>query len=234
MNFVCSVTPRVEKFSSFHLRLPNRRGKSKHSTSAQDQRSPWGRPKGRMIGRGETVSPKLNKEEKRRGKQRRKETEGAKCSQGRSFISWKRPPNIRLANRMLPFSSLKTPHCVVPVVFTTGLESLGLVVWSTLRSFHSLYTNFFPRMWPMSHCQNDICTRTQKIHKCRQIKNTNQQQDAQTSRPAILQPDLRFVRKNSKPDTQKGQEPKQQTHKKDLPRDTADFTTVSHSKTCQN
>ena len=102
MNFVCSVTPRVEEFSFFHLQLPNRKGKSKHSTSAQDQRSPWGRPKGRMIGRGEIVSPKL-KTKKRNAEANRGERDGeAKCSQGRSFISWKRPPNIRLANRMLP------------------------------------------------------------------------------------------------------------------------------------
>ena len=84
-------------------------------------------------------------------------------------------------------------------------------------------------------CPNDICTRTQKVHKCRQIKShqtrhkTHNQDD-----PQIPQPDLRFVRKNSKPDTQRGKSPNNKTHKKDLPRDTADFTTVSRSKACQN
>ena len=44
---------------------------------------------------------------------------------------------------------------------------------------------------------------------------TNQPDD-----PQIPQPDLRFVKRNSKPDTQKGPEPKQNTHKDDLPTDT--------------
>ena len=85
------------------------------------------------------------------------------------------------------------------------------------------------------NCQNYICTRTQKVHKCRQIKShqtthkTHNQDD-----PQIPQPDLRFVKKNSKPDRQRGKSPNNKTHKKDLPRDTADFTTVSHSKTCIN
>ena len=54
--------------------------------------------------------------------------------------------------------------------------------------------------------QNDICTRTQKVQKCRQIttnqkKNHTRHQDD----PQIPQPDLRFVKnKNSKPDTQRG------------------------------
>ena len=85
------------------------------------------------------------------------------------------------------------------------------------------------------NCQNYICTRTQKVHKCRQIKShqtthkTHNQDD-----PQIPQPDLRFVKKNSKPDRQRGKSPNNKTHKKDLPRDTAGFTTVSHSKTCIN
>ena len=46
------------------------------------------------------------------------------------------------------------------------------------------------------NCQNYICTRTQKVHKCRQIKShqtthkTHNQDD-----PKIPQPDLRFVKK---------------------------------------
>ena len=62
----------------------------------------------------------------------------------------------------------------------------------------------------------------------------NNTQDTQPRRPANPQPDLRFVKEKQQTRQTKGQEPKQQNHKKDLPRDTADFTTVSHSKTCIN
>ena len=93
---------------------------------------------------------------------------------------------------------------------------------------------FFPRVWPMSlcgsvlymsiSCQKDICTRTQKVHKSRQIK-TNQKTHKTHNQddPQIPQPDLRFVKKKQQTRHTTGQEPKQQNHKKDLPRDTADF-----------
>jgi len=48
-------------------------------------------------------------------------------------------------------------------------------------------------------------------------KTTQKQQDD----PQIPQPDLRFVKANSKPETQRGKSPNNNTHKKDLPRDTA-------------
>ena len=41
--------------------------------------------------------------------------------------------------------------------------------------------------------QNDICTRTQKVRKCRQI-TTNQNHTNQPDDPQIPQPDLRFVK----------------------------------------
>ena len=46
-------------------------------------------------------------------------------------------------------------------------------------------------------------------------KPTNQPDD-----PQIPQPDLRFVKRNNKPDTQKGPEPKQEHAQKKLPNDT--------------
>ena len=55
------------------------------------------------------------------------------------------------------------------------------------------------------NCQNYICTRTQKVHKCRQIKShqtthkTHNQDD-----PQIPQPDLRFVKKKPANQTDKG------------------------------
>ena len=113
-----------------------------------------------------------------------------------------------------PYINLKTM-----IFFSSGMADVAL--W--LGPYMSI------------NCQNYICTRTQKVHKCRQIKShqtthkTHNQDD-----PQIPQPDLRFVKKNSKPDRQRGKSPNNKTHKKDLPRDTADFTTVSHSKTCIN
>ena len=65
------------------------------------------------------------------------------------------------------------------------------------------------------NCQNYICTRTQKVHKCRQIKShqtthkTHNQDD-----PQIPQPDLRFVKKKQQTRQTKGQEPKQQNPQK--------------------
>ena len=53
------------------------------------------------------------------------------------------------------------------------------------------------------------------------ITNQKPPKDNKTN-PQIPQPDLRFVKaKNSKPDTQRGKSPNKNTHKKDLPRDTA-------------
>ena len=73
-----------------------------------------------------------------------------------------------------------------------------------------------------------------KVHKCRQIK-TNQKTHKTHNQddPQIPQPDLRFVRKNSKPDTPRGKSPNNKTHNKDLPRDTADLPlchTQKHAK----
>ena len=64
-----------------------------------------------------------------------------------------------------------------------------------------------------------ICTRTEKVRNCRQIITTPHH-TKQPDDPQIPQPDLRFVKRNSKPDTQKGQEPKQKHPQKDLPEDT--------------
>ena len=184
MNFVCSVTSRVEEFSFFHLRLPNRRGKSKHSTSAQDQRSPWGRSKGRMIGWGETVSPKLKQRRETQRQTEEKRDGGAKCSQGRSFISWKRPPNIRLANRMLP--SLPWRHLIA-----SSLSSLQQVLrvwvwWCDQPPVLPLVVHHF--FLGCSRCRTVKTTFVQG-HKrsinAGKSKHTYHQQDAQTRRPAI-------------------------------------------------
>ena len=51
--------------------------------------------------------------------------------------------------------------------------------------------------------------------------------------PQIPQPDLRFVKRNSKPDTRKGQEPKQKHPQKRFAMRHSGLTTASHSKTCQ-
>ena len=82
--------------------------------------------------------------------------------------------------------------------------------------------------------KNVICTKTQKVRKCRQI-TTNQKPHKPARRPA--NPPARFAfrhRKNSKPDTQKGQEPKQKHPQKRFAKGHSGLTTASHSKTCQN
>ena len=142
----------------------------------------------------------------------------------------KKVPPRSLHNMKGPIGGGPTEECGEGTV-------MGHPCWSIYLFFSSGMADVALWLGPyMSiNCQNYICTRTQKVHKCRQIKShqtthkTHNQDD-----PQIPQPDLRFVKKNSKPDRQRGKSPNNKTHKKDLPRDTADFTTVSHSKTCIN
>ena len=75
--------------------------------------------------------------------------------------------------------------------------------------------------------------RSRSAGKSQQIKQQkpNKQQDD----PQIPQPDLRFVKaKNSKPDTQKGPEPKQKHPPTRFAKGHSGLTTVSLSKTCEN
>ena len=69
-----------------------------------------------------------------------------------------------------------------------------------------------------------------KLQQIKQQKPNKQQDD-----PQIPQPDLRFVKaKNSKPDTQKGPEPKQKHPPTRFAKGHSGLTTVSLSKTCEN
>ena len=71
----------------------------------------------------------------------------------------------------------------------------------------------------------------QANHNKPKTKNQTKQQDD----PQIPQPDLRFVKaKNSKPDTQKGPEPKQKHPPTRFAKGHSGLTTVSLSKTCEN
>ena len=99
----------------------------------------------------------------------------------------------------------------------------GCMVW------HS-ETVFFPRVWPMSlwlgpymsiSSKNVICTKTQKVRKCRQI-TTNQKPHKPARRPA--NPPARFAfrqRRTANQTHKRGKSPNKNTHKEDLPRDTA-------------
>ena len=80
--------------------------------------------------------------------------------------------------------------------------------------------------------KNVICTKTQKVRKCRQI-TTNQNH---TNQPTRKSPSQICVssKKNSKPDTQKGQEPKQKHPQRGFAKGHSGLTTASRSKTCQN
>ena len=60
--------------------------------------------------------------------------------------------------------------------------------------------------------------------------NTQNQPDD----PQIPQPDLRFVKRNNKPDKQKGPEPKQKHPPKRFAKGHSGLTTASFSKTCEN
>ena len=65
--------------------------------------------------------------------------------------------------------------------------------------------------------KNLICTRTQKVRKCRQIttkqtKHTHTQARRPANPPA--RPDLRFVKRNSNQTQERGKSPNKNTHKK--------------------
>ena len=63
-----------------------------------------------------------------------------------------------------------------------------------------------------------ICTRTKSVWKGK--SQSNKQNTNQPDDPQIPQPDLRFVKRNNKPDKEKkGPEPNKNTHQKDLPTD---------------
>ena len=66
--------------------------------------------------------------------------------------------------------------------------------------------------------------------------NHNKPKTAQTSQTTRKSPSQICVssKKNSKPDTQKGQEPKQKHPQKRFAKGHSGLTTASHSKTCQN
>ena len=72
--------------------------------------------------------------------------------------------------------------------------------------------------------KNVICTKTQKVRKCRQI-TTNRKSPSQICVSS---------KKNSKPDTQKGQEPKQKHPQRGFAKGHSGLTTASRSKTCRN
>ena len=61
----------------------------------------------------------------------------------------------------------------------------------------------------------------------------NKTHDTQPRRPANLPARFAFRQEKQQTRQTKGQEPKNKNHNKDLPRDTADFTTVSTSKHAQ-
>ena len=94
----------------------------------------------------------------------------------------------------------------------------------------TLGDSFFPRVWPMSlwlgpymsiSSKNVICTKTQKVRKCRQI-TTNQKPHKPARRPA--NPPARFAfrqRRTANQTHKRGKSPNKNTHKEDSPRDTA-------------
>ena len=76
--------------------------------------------------------------------------------------------------------------------------------------------------------KNVLCTKTQKVRKCRQI-TTNQNHTNQPDDPQIPSQICVSSTKN-KPDTQKGQEPKQKHPQKRFAKGHRSLTTASLSK----
>ena len=112
------------------------------------------------------------------------------------------------------FLSVSFPTCCSSafVFFSSGLADVAL----RLGPYMSI------------SCRKDVCTRTQLVHTSRQIKieTTKNHKTTKPRRPANPPARLAFrqrkqqTRQKTKPDTQKGPEPEQNTHEINLPRDT--------------
>ena len=81
--------------------------------------------------------------------------------------------------------------------------------------------------------KNVICTKTQKVRKCRQI-TTNQKHTNQPDDPQIPQPDLRFVKEEQQTRHTKGARAQQKHPQRGFAKGHSGLTTASRSKTCQN
>ena len=82
-------------------------------------------------------------------------------------------------------------------------------------------------------CQRDICTRTQLVHKYRQIKQTKKHRTNNHDDPQIPQPDLRFVKRKQQTRQKRGKAQTNNNHKEDLPNDTADSPLCHYTKACK-
>jgi hypothetical protein len=147
-----------------------------------------------------------------------KQTTSFSCKKIRSFLFSHSLDNGDLENPRYRIFVLKPPQILVRIL---GREKK--VLWNQRFMMNFLiyllaYSNVGPSLRAISfffpsgmadvalwlgpymsiNCQNYICTRTQKVHKCRQIKShqtthkTHNQDD-----PQIPQPDLRFVKKTA-------------------------------------
>ena len=157
-----------------------------------------GGPRANDRTRRDSVSETKNKEEKRRGKQRRKETEERNVLKvDRLSVGRDRPTfdlRIECCLLFLEDTSLHRPCRLCNRSWEFG--SGGVINPPVLPL---VVHQVFSRMWPMSHCQNDICTRTQKIHKCRQIK-THQSTTRRTNK-TTRNPPARFAFRQEKQQT---------------------------------
>ena len=81
--------------------------------------------------------------------------------------------------------------------------------------------------------KTSLCTRTKRSGNAGKSQQP-QQHTTKPDNPQIPQPDLRFVKRNNKPDTQKGPEPKQKHPPKRFAKGHSGLTTASLSKTCEN
>lgn len=82
---------------------------------------------------------------------------------------------------MLPSLPWRHPHCIVPVVFATGLESLGLVVWSTSVLPLVVY-HFFLGCGRCRTVKTTFVQGHKRSINAGKSKHTKQQQNTQTRR----------------------------------------------------
>ena len=121
-------------------------------------------------------------------------------------------------------------------VMLTPYTAWKLVIMDHTGFFSSSLADVALRLGPYMSisCQTDICTRTQLVHKSRQIKISKKPHRANNhDDPQIPQPDLRFVKRKQQTRQKRGKAQTSNNHKKDLPKDTADLPLCHSTKTCK-
>ena len=146
----------------------------------------------------------------------------------RSF--WVPPNSPQKGDREKCFSFVLSP--LLGTVFGFIFE-----VFCIRFFFSSRLADVAQRLGPYMRisCQKDICTRTQLVHKSRQIKvNQKTTQGQQPRRPANPPARFAFRQKKTANQTKTGQGPNKQQPQKGFAKGHSGFTTVPLHKSLQN